>query len=58
MKSLRNNVNTIVSSSAYLMGLQHFKNKKWETALQFFKSAVNAKPEHPDSNFKLGLCHM
>ena len=58
MKLLRNNIDTIVSSSAYLIGLQHFKNKKWENALKFFKSAVSARSDHPDSNFKLGLCHM
>lgn len=58
MKSLRNNVNIIASSSAYLVGLRHFRNKKWDDALQFFKYAVTARPKHPESNFKLGLCNM
>lgn len=40
----------------YWKGLHFYQKKDWEKAKYYFELAVQKKPEHAYSNFKLGMC--
>lgn len=42
----------------YAEGSELYKEKKWAQALELFEKSANKQPEHAESHFKLGLCHM
>ena len=58
MKNLKNIINHIFAPSSYRQGLHSYNNKNWHQAMNAFDQAIKEKPTHPQSNFKLGLCHM
>ena len=58
MKNLKNIINHIFAPSSYRQGLHLYNNKNWHQAMNAFDQAIKEKPTHPQSNFKLGLCHM
>ncbi|WP_049251723.1 CDP-glycerol glycerophosphotransferase family protein [Neisseria elongata] len=58
MKNLKNIINHIFAPSSYRQGLNLYNNKNWYQAMNAFDQAIKEKPTHPQSNFKLGLCHM
>lgn len=58
MKNLKNIINHIFAPSSYRQGLNLYNNKNWHQAMNAFDQAIKEKPTHPQSNFKLGLCHM
>ena len=58
MKNLKNIINHIFAPSSYHQGLHSYNNKNWHQAMNAFDQAIKEKPMHPQSNFKLGLCHM
>ena len=58
MKNLKNIINHIFAPSSYRQGLHSYNNKNWHQAMNAFDQAIKEKPMHPQSNFKLGLCHM
>lgn len=58
MRQLKNLLNHIFSPAAYRQGLDLYADKQWQQAFEAFQAAVKAKPKHPQSNFKLGLCCM
>lgn len=58
MKNLKNIINHIFAPPSYRQGLNLYNNKNWHQAMNAFDQAIKEKPTHPQSNFKLGLCHM
>ena len=58
MKNLKNIINHIFAPPSYRQGLNLYNNKNWHQAMNTFDQAIKEKPTHPQSNFKLGLCHM
>ncbi len=58
MSTLKNLLHNIFAPSAYHQGRRFYNNKQWLQALESFQAAAQSHPKHPQSNFKLGLCHM
>lgn len=42
---------------SYTQGLKPYREKKWQEAREYFERAVEEKPGHAPSYFKLGMCH-
>ena len=58
MSTLKNLLHNIFAPSAYHQGRRFYNNKQWLQALESFQAAAQSHPKQPQSNFKLGLCHM
>ncbi len=58
MSTLKKLLHNIFTPFDYYKGLHFYKKNQWLQALNFFQDAVKKYPKHPQSNFKLGLCHM
>lgn len=49
-------IDLLKSPLSYWRGMIHYKRKEWSLAEPFFQKAVEIKPYHAYSNFKLGMC--
>lgn len=58
MSKFKNFLNHVFAPSSYRKGVNLYANKQWQQAFEAFQAAVKVNPNHPQSNFKLGLCCM